>query len=138
MRVYYRIYAVDGAIPLKTPITPGDPFLGRIRARSVPPPRNAKDVKRVIEKVENIKNGESTTTSSLFLSPCSQSPMDDSDKVTTDAGSTPLEPLALVAEISDSERSDLDSGGRGGLGSATLAEPDTTAPDIQYCYESYL
>ena len=59
--------------------------------------------------------------------------MDDSDKVTTDAGSTPLEPLALVAETSDSERSDLDSGGRGGLGSATLAEPDTTAPDIQYC-----
>jgi hypothetical protein len=97
----------------------------------VPPPRTAKTVKRSIAKVENIKDGEST---SLFLTPYSQSPMDDADKVIilngTGPGSTPQEPLALVAKMSDSERSALESEGRGGLASA--AEPDTTSPEIQY------
>jgi hypothetical protein len=129
--VYYRIYAEDGAIPSKTPVAPGDPFLGRIKARSVPPPHTAKAVKRSIAKVENIKDRTST---SLFLTPYSQSPMGDADKVTilnrTGPGSTPQEPLALVAKMSDSERSALESEGRGGLASA--AEPDTTPPEIRY------
>ena len=62
--------------------------------------------------------------------------MADSDKVTilnrTGPGSTPQEPLALVAKMSDSERSTFESGGRGGLASA--AESDTTppGPEIQY------
>ena len=53
--VFYRIYAEDGAVPSKTP-TPGDPFLGRIKARSVPPPHRdtAKAVKLTIARVENI------------------------------------------------------------------------------------
>ena len=62
----------------KSPFTSGDPFLGRIKAMSVPPPRIAKTVKRSITKVENIKGGEGT---SLFLTPYSQSPMDDADMV---------------------------------------------------------
>ena len=53
--------------------------------------------------------------------------MADDDEVTilsrTGPGSTPQEPLALVAKMSDSERSALASDGRSGLGSA--AEPDT-------------
>ena len=129
------MYTEDGAIPSKTPVTPGDPFLGRIKARSVPPPpsRIAKAVKCVIENVENIKDRGST---SLFLSPYSQLPMDDTDKVTilksTDPGSTPQEPLALVAKISDSERSALESEWSK---LASAAKPDTlaTAPDIRYC-----
>ena len=60
--------------------------------------------------------------------------MDDADEVTilnrTGPGSTPHEPLALVAKMTDSERSALESGGRGGLASA--AEPDTTPTEIQY------
>ena len=49
----------------------------------------------------------------------------------TGPGSTPHEPLALVANsMSDSERSALESVGRGGHGSAI--EPDTTSPEIQY------
>ena len=105
--VYYRIYAGDGAIPSKTPVTPGvDPFLGRIKAISVPPPHTANAVKRCIAKVENIKDRTST---SLFLTLYSQSPMGDTDKVAifnrTGPGSTPQEPLALVAKMSDSERS---------------------------------
>ena len=114
-----------------TPVAPGDPFLGRIKARSVPPPRTVKAVKRSIAKVENIKDRESTT---LFLTPCSQSPMDDAEKVIIlngiGPGSKLQEPLALVANMSNSERSALGSDGRGGLASA--AEPDTAPPEIQY------
>ena len=132
--VYYRIYAEDGAIPSKTPAAPGDPFLGRIKARSVPPPhpRTAKAVRYCIAKMENIKD---CTTTSLFLTPYSQSPMDDADEVAifnrTGPGSTPQEPLALVAKMSVSERSALESGRRGELASA--AELDTTTPpEIRY------
>ena len=129
--VYYRIYAEDGVIPSKIPASavPSDPFLGRIKTRSVPPPHTAKAVKRCIAKMENIQDRTST---SLFLTPYSQSPMADDDKVPilsrTGPGSTPQGPLGLVAKMSDSERSALESGGGGGLASA--AEPDT---GIRYC-----
>ena len=130
--VYYRIYAEDGAIPSKTPVAPGDPFLGCIKARSVPPPHTAKAVKRSIAKVEDIKDRTST---SLFFTSYSQSPMSDADKVTirnrTGPGSTPQEPLALVAKMSESERSALESDGRGGHAN-TAAEPDTTPQEIRY------
>ena len=126
--VYYRIYAEDGAIPSKTPVASGDPFLGRIKARSVAPPHIVQNVKRSIVKVENIKDG---TITSLFLTPHSQSPIGDAEKVTilnrTGPGSTPQEPLALVAKMSNPERSALESERRGGLASA-----DTTPPGIQY------
>ena len=131
MLVYYQIYAEDGGIPSKKPVAPDDPFLGRIKAISVPPPRTVKAVKRNITKVENIKGGEGT---SIFLTPLSQSPMDDADKVIfvngTGPGSTPQEPLALVVKMSDSERSALESDGRSGLVSAT--EPVKTSPEIRH------
>ena len=61
--------------------------------------------------------------------------MGDGDKVAifnrTGPGSTPQEPLALVAKMSVSERSALESGRRGELASA--AELDTTTPpEIRY------
>ena len=60
--------------------------------------------------------------------------MGDTERVAildrTGPGSTPQEPLALVAKMSDSERSALESEGRGGPESA--AEPDATAPGIRY------
>ena len=60
--------------------------------------------------------------------------MDDADKVAilnrTGPGSTPQEPLAIVAKMSDSDRSDLESERRGELASA--AEPDTVSPEIRY------
>ena len=132
--VYYRIYALDGAIPSKTPATPSDPFLGRIKARSVPPPHRdtAQAVKFSIAKVENI---EDRANARLFLTPYSQLPMGDADKVTalnrtTGPGSTPQEPLAFVANILESA---LESGGRGGLENA--AEPYTT-PDLEIRYRT--
>ena len=121
--VYYRIYAEDGAIPSKTPTT-GYPFVGHFKARAVPPPHTAEAVKNRIAKVEDIKDPTST---SLFLTQYSQSSMSDADKIAilnrTGPGSTPQEPLALVAKMSDSDRSALESGERGGLAGA--AEPDT-------------
>ena len=59
--------------------------------------------------------------------------MGDSDKVAilnrAGPGSTPQEPLALVTKMSVSERSDLESEGSVGLGSAV---PDTVTPEIRY------
>ena len=79
--------------------------------------------------MEDIKDPTST---SLFLTPYSQSPMSDADKVNilnrTGPGSTPHEPLALIAKMSDSERSALESRGRGGLVNAE----DTAPPEIRY------
>ena len=64
--------------------------------------------------------------------------MGDADKVAilngTGPGSTPQEPLALVAKMSDSERSALESDGRGGLASA--AEPDTASPEPEVRYST--
>ena len=127
MLVYYRIYAEDGVIPSNTPIAPGDPFLGRIKFTSVPPPRTVKAVRGSITKVENIKGRERTT---LYLTPFSKSPMDDTEKITILNGTGPgttQEPLALVAKMSDSDRSILESDGRVGL--ANAAESDS---EIRY------
>jgi hypothetical protein len=126
--VYYRIYARDGAIPSKTSVNPGDPFLGRIKVRSVPPPRNVKAVKRSIAKVENINDRGST---SLFLTSFCESPMDEVTILNgTGPGSTPQEPLALVAKMTDLERSTLESDGRAGL--ASTSRPGTIRPEIRH------
>ena len=59
--------------------------------------------------------------------------MDDAEKVTilngTGLGSTPREPLALVAKMSESERSALESDGRVGL--ANFVEPNTTPSEVR-------
>ena len=60
--------------------------------------------------------------------------MDDTEKITIlngiGPGSTPQDPLALVAKMSESERSAMESDGRVGL--ANSAEPNTTPLDIRY------
>ena len=93
----------------------------------MPPPHTAKAVKRSIAKMENIEDRANT---SLFLSPYSQSPVRDAEKFRLPncigLGFTPQQPLALVAKMSDSERSALESGGRGGL--TGTAEPGTSSP----------
>ena len=134
MIVYYRIYAEDGALPSNMPVSPADPFLGRIKLGSVPPPRTAKTLKRSIAKVEDLKDREST---SLFLSPYSPAPMDDVEKITivngTGPGSTAQGPLSLVTTMSESERRNLESGRRGGhTKKKNAAKPDTTPPGIRY------
>ena len=62
--------------------------------------------------------------------------MDDAEKFAifsrTGPGSTPQEPLALVAKMSDSERSALESGRRSGVASAAEPASNTTSPEIRY------
>ena len=81
--------------------------------------------------MESINDRIST---SLFLTPYSKSPVGDTDKVAilsrAGPGSTPQEPLALVAKMSDSERSALESEGRDRIASAE--EPNTMTPEIRY------
>ena len=66
--------------------------------------------------------------------------MGDADKVTilnrTGPGSTPQDPLALVAKMSDSERSALESEGRGGLASDQAVEPGTMPPETRIQYRT--
>jgi hypothetical protein len=131
--VYYRIYAEDGAIPSKTSSSPDDPFLGRIKARSVPPPHTVNSLKRSIAKFENISD---RTRSRLFLTPYSQSHMDDAGKVTildhSGPGSLPQEPLALVAKLTDSERSAFEPVERRGLVNACTVSPNARYRALVY------
>ena len=105
--------------------------VGRIKARSVAPPHIVRNVKRSIEYAEDIKDRKITTT--LFLTPHTQSPMGDTDEITivncTGPGSMPQEPLALVAKMSVSELNAMESEGKDELASAADSEPD---PTIRY------
>ena len=82
--------------------------------------------------MENISLKDPTSIG-LFLTPSNQSAMGDADKVNirdrTQAGpgSTPQKPLALVAKMSDSDRTALESGR--GVG---LVEANTSSPGIRY------
>ena len=62
--------------------------------------------------------------------------MGDADKLAilnrTGPGSTPQEPLALVAKMSDSERSALESGGRDGLDSESSFTDTLGVEDPNY------
>jgi hypothetical protein len=119
------VYAEDGFLHSKTTFIADDPFLGRVKATSVPPPHTVVSVKRSLAKVEEISDDTST---SLFLTLYSQSPMDDTSKVTildrTGAGFMPEEPLALVAKFVDEfgrRREDLGA-----------VVPGTTSPNSRY------
>jgi hypothetical protein len=68
--------------------------------------------------------------------------MDDNDKVAivnyrTGQGFTPQAPLALVAKISDAERSALESGGRAGLASHTTLLGIRYRTSIPHSYFSF-
>ena len=106
--VYYRVYTEDGAIPSKTPLNAGDPYLARILAKSVAPPHTVSSLKRCLSKVESIVNHRQT---SLYLSTSSQTPMDDGHRLSllngSGPGSIPQEPMALVVKSSESERNTL-------------------------------
>jgi hypothetical protein len=95
--VYYRVYAEDGAIETVNPVYSDDPYLGRILARRVAPPHTASSLRRCLSNVENIGTDIQT---SLFIATSSESPMDNSDRMSilahTGPGYTANEPVALV------------------------------------------
>ncbi|KAJ7120206.1 hypothetical protein C8R44DRAFT_787778 [Mycena epipterygia] len=98
--IYYRVYAPDGAIPSKSAFDSNDPFLGRIAARSVPPPRNVTSLRKCFVKMENLSD-PAGLRSSIYLNPAAPAPMSNSEKVAilgsgTFNGSTPETAFALV------------------------------------------
>jgi hypothetical protein len=104
--VYYRVYTEDQAIPSVNPIYADDPSLGRIPATLVTPPHTVISLKRCLSKFENI-----TGRTRLYIAASSQTPMDDTGRVSILAypgpGCNPNEPMALVVALSDSNRDTL-------------------------------
>ncbi|KAJ7759353.1 hypothetical protein DFH07DRAFT_444313 [Mycena maculata] len=98
--IYYRVYLPDGAIPSRSAFDSSNPFVGRIAARSVPPPHNAGSLKRCLVKMEDLPDPAGLKTA-LFLNPAAPAPMSDSDQVSLRgpgalSGSTPENALALA------------------------------------------
>ncbi|KAJ6623721.1 hypothetical protein B0H10DRAFT_2009268 [Mycena sp. CBHHK59/15] len=109
--VYYRVYAPDGAIPSKTALNSGNPFIGRIKATSVPPPLNVASLKRTLAQTEGLPDSIGSRTT-LYRFPSDQTPMDEAEKVSIlgiGIASTPTAALALVfvEELSNTEKNDL-------------------------------
>jgi hypothetical protein len=102
--VYYRLYSTTKQLPSKYRVYSNSQYIGRIDATCIPPPHNARSIKRCIASHEEIV--DHTTEIILFSALSSQDPMGDQDFVPilagTAPGSTPQEPMALViADASD-------------------------------------
>ncbi|KAJ7432361.1 hypothetical protein B0H11DRAFT_2126417 [Mycena galericulata] len=54
--INYRVYTEDEAIPSKTAFDPADPFQGRIRGRSIPPPHTIETLKRCLAHAEGFSD----------------------------------------------------------------------------------
>jgi hypothetical protein len=80
-------------------VYPDDLYLGRILAKLITPPHTASSVGRCLSAVENIDN---STPARLFVSPSSQTPMNDATRLSITTypgpGCTPNEPMALVCD----------------------------------------
>jgi hypothetical protein len=105
---------------------PGDPLLGRVKAKAVPPPHALDTLRRSLARFEQVND---YTLTSVFLTLSSQSPLDDAGKVDilsrNGPGSAPHEPLAFVVKSSDSERRDIQSEGDVGLSDGDAGSPET-------------
>ncbi|KAJ7165512.1 hypothetical protein C8R43DRAFT_1061440 [Mycena crocata] len=107
--VYYRVYTPDGAIPSMTAPDPGNPFIGRIKATSVPPPQTVLSLKRALGKAENLPDPEGCRTS-IYELPSQADPLGCTEKIAiieeAGVGATPATALALVfnQELSEKEK----------------------------------
>ncbi|KIM73953.1 hypothetical protein PILCRDRAFT_828691 [Piloderma croceum F 1598] len=111
--LFFRVFDEDGAIPTKNPPYSGDPYLGRIEAKSVCPPHTVASVRFRLAKAEGFDNRK--TRSTLFLTISSPSPMNDDGRVDifsgNGPGAVPHEPLALCIGLSRSNINSLNEGG---------------------------
>ncbi|KAJ7511370.1 hypothetical protein B0H11DRAFT_1954902 [Mycena galericulata] len=62
------VYVLYGAIPAKTAFDPSNPFIGRIAARSVPPPHTVLSLKRCLVHAENFSDPTGLRTVLYFNS----------------------------------------------------------------------
>ncbi|KAJ7631479.1 hypothetical protein B0H17DRAFT_1109175 [Mycena rosella] len=98
--IYYHIYAPDGAIPSNSPFDSTKPFVGRIPARSVPPPHTVTTLKRCFVKKENIADPAESRTA-LYHNLYAHRPLDNLAKLAILGpghanGTTPQTAFALV------------------------------------------
>ncbi|KAJ6626622.1 hypothetical protein B0H10DRAFT_1997879 [Mycena sp. CBHHK59/15] len=109
--VYYRVYALDGVIPSKTGFNAGNPFLGRIKATSVPPPHTVASLKRCLAQAENLPDPMNLRTS-LFQDRVDKEPMDTTTKVSiikTNRWVVNEFALLYLQELSDKEKAGISS-----------------------------
>ncbi|KAJ6528732.1 hypothetical protein DFH09DRAFT_1327552 [Mycena vulgaris] len=96
--VYYRVYAPDGAIPSRTAPDPENPYIGRIKATSVPPPLNVTSLKRCLAHAELAQN-PSDQRITLYRLPSDENPMEVAEKLSIlgiGIAATPATGLSLV------------------------------------------
>ncbi|KAF7351636.1 hypothetical protein MSAN_01596200 [Mycena sanguinolenta] len=97
--LYYRVYCPDGAIPSKTAFNPRNPYVGRILAKSIPPPHNATTLKRCLLRTENLTDPHGQRTQ-LYRDHDARSHLAGTDRVgifgPVADGATPDSALALV------------------------------------------
>jgi hypothetical protein len=95
--VYYRPYCLDGAIPSKRAYPGGSPFVGRIKATSIPPPHSVASLKRALVQAEELPDPTGELTG-IFQSIDARNAMVAARVVllTGELGATPDAALALV------------------------------------------
>ncbi|KAJ7147827.1 hypothetical protein C8R43DRAFT_1009689 [Mycena crocata] len=113
--IHYRVYAPDGSLLSKSAGDSGRPFIGRIPARSVPPPHTVASLKRCIVNAEKLSDLDGSRTS-LYLTPDAQSALTPGSPARILGpggvpGSTPETAYALVVleELTPNETADVDS-----------------------------
>ncbi|KAJ6486962.1 hypothetical protein C8R45DRAFT_930529 [Mycena sanguinolenta] len=99
--VYYRVYASYGAIPSKRAPDSTQPFIGSIKATSVPPPLNVASLKRTLVHAEGIPDLLSRRSQLYHHFLGAETPMADADTVEilglgADLAATPTDAMALV------------------------------------------
>ena len=95
--MYYRVYAPNGALSCKKPL-PGNPFIGRIKATSVPPPHTVASLKRALVQAEALPDPSGDLTS-LFQTKDARAAMASTARVDIlggDIGATSQTAVALV------------------------------------------
>ncbi|KAJ7894407.1 hypothetical protein B0H14DRAFT_2683008 [Mycena olivaceomarginata] len=110
--VHYRVYAPDGVIPSKTGSDSNQPFIGRIKAMSVPPPHTAASLQRALAHAERIPDPLGVRAR-LYRRPSDQTPIDDAAEMSilgaSAIASTPGDALVLVFmdELTAEEKGDV-------------------------------
>ncbi|KAJ7464080.1 hypothetical protein FB451DRAFT_454123 [Mycena latifolia] len=99
--IYYRAYLLGGLIDSKSAFNASYPFVGRIPARSVPPPHTAETLKRCIAHAEGFVDPEGHLTA-LYADSSQRIPLNRWSDVAVLTprpgldGSTPENPYAIV------------------------------------------
>ncbi|KAJ7907998.1 hypothetical protein B0H13DRAFT_2017708 [Mycena leptocephala] len=102
--VYYRVYSLDGMLPCAKKYG-SNPFIGRIKATSVPPPHTVASLKRALVQAEGLPDPNDDLTG-LFETRDAQTAMVTNARVaisTGDLGATAQTPVALVFLTSPKE-----------------------------------